>query len=129
MSDLDTLLAGQLPRPFGHRAHLVVAAAAVRRFGAAEAELVLRGALRAAARHAGVGEMYHDTITRFWCRLVAHAAGVSGAWELDELVEAVPQLTDAKAPWHHWSAERLASCSARASWVDPDLQPLPFGAP
>jgi hypothetical protein len=43
---------------------------------------------------------------------------------LEELVHANPQLLEKDFPLAYYSAERLFSEQARASWVEPDLKPL-----
>lgn len=125
-ADLDTLLRGELPQPFGHREHLAAALAAVDRFGSPAGEMIMRGALKAAATKAGAVAKYHDTMTMFWFGLVVYVAATHGAGSVDELATAAPVILDQRAPFLHWSRERLLSDAARSAWVPPDLQPVPW---
>jgi hypothetical protein len=43
----------------------------------------------------------------------------------DEFLERFPGLLDGGLVERHFSAELLATPAARATWVDPDLRPLP----
>jgi hypothetical protein len=70
-------------------------------------------------------EGYHETITQASLRAAAHAlAGRSRAEALAHLL-AGPQ---GRSDWllTYWSRQRLFTPQARARWVEPDLQPLPF---
>lgn len=71
---------------------------------------------------------YHETITRASLR-AAHA------WLAERphssLCEALDDLLASRygrSDWllAHWSKERLFSVDARRSWIEPDLEPLPF---
>ena len=126
---LDTLLGGSIPSPFRHRQHLEVTVAAIGRFGPDDAELVLRGAISSAARDAGLATKYHDTITRFWCRFVAHAVSDSGPEAtVDDLLLIAPALADKHAVSRHWADDAINSDAARRAWLNPDLEPMPTPA-
>ena len=58
---------------FHHRDHLRLAWLAVRRYGLVEAEAVVAEGIQHFAAVHGHAARYHDTMTRFWVRLVAHA--------------------------------------------------------
>lgn len=125
---LHAFFGGTLPNAaFHHRDHLRLAWLVVRRHGAASApDIVGRGIRRFAERH-GHGHRYHETMTRFWVRLVAHAAGHRPAIaEFDRFLDAFPMLLDASLPFRHWSRDALLAQPARSAWRDPDLLPLPF---
>ena len=59
---------------FHHRDHLRLAWLAVRRHGPDAAEEAVVGGIQRFAAHHGHITLYHDTMTRFWVRLVAHCA-------------------------------------------------------
>jgi hypothetical protein len=111
---------------FGHREHLRLAWLCVRRDGPARAEAaVARGLRRLAAAH-GVPGRYHATLTRFWVRLIAHAAGAApGLADFDAFLARYPLLLDRRLPARHYRPATLAGAAARARWVAPDLAPLP----
>lgn len=125
---------------FRHRDHLRLAWLAVRRHGGDAAEdVVATGISRfaqqsvgpihtaATARNHSHGPLYHETMTRFWVRLVAHA--VSDRPEIvnfDEFLAAYPLLLDKNTPLRHWSRETMFGAEARAAWRAPDLVALPF---
>jgi hypothetical protein len=112
---------------FHHRDHVRLAWLAVQRHGAARAEEVVTGGIQRFAEHHRHGPAYHDTMTRFWVRLVAHA--VSDRPEIadfDELLTAYPLLLDKNAPLRHWSREAMFAPEARAAWREPDMVALPF---
>lgn len=112
---------------FHHHDHLRLAWLAVRRHGGGLAEEVVTAGIQKFAEHHSHGPRYHDTMTRFWVRLVAHA--VSNRPEIedfDEFLAAYPLLLDKNTPLRHWSREAMFGSEARAAWQDPDLVALPF---
>ncbi len=79
------------------------------------------------ANRSALAARYHDTITRFWVRLVAHA--ITSRPELqdfDAFLAAYPILLDPTLPFRHWRREAMFTPEARAEWREPDLLPLPF---
>ena len=88
----------------------------------------MRETLRRFAAAAGKPQKYHETITLFWVHLLARAQAVSHGERLEDLVHANPQLLEKNFPLAYYSAERLFSDEARASWVEPDLKPLSIDA-
>jgi hypothetical protein len=118
--------AGAARDRFGHRDHLRVAWLLLARVGvAAGAEAFVAGLRRFAAAH-GASDKYHETLTRFWLRLVAHAMGERP--ELahpDAFLDAFPLLLEKALAERHWSREVLWSDTARREFVEPDLLPLP----
>jgi hypothetical protein len=112
---------------FRHRDHLRLAWLAVRRHGGVAAEEVVTAGIQRFAEHNSHGLAYHDTMTRFWVRLVAHA--VFHRPEIDDFetfLTAYPLLLDKNTPLRHWSREAMFAPDARAAWRDPDLVALPF---
>jgi hypothetical protein len=111
---------------FRHREHIRLAWLYVRRYGAAEAR---RRVARGIRRFAAVNDaraLYHETITRAWLRLVAAAVRRDRSIDsFEAFVAANPGLLDKQTPYAFYRRETLASDAARASWVEPDLLPLP----
>jgi CDP-diacylglycerol--glycerol-3-phosphate 3-phosphatidyltransferase len=130
MSDNDfvqAFLSGSLPNErFHHRDHLRLAWLLVRRLGpAAGSDAVASGIQRFAAHH-GHAAKYHETMTRFWARLVAHlAAARPDLTDFDAFLAAFPYLLDKSLPYRHWTPETMGSAAARARWIEPDVLALP----
>jgi hypothetical protein len=109
---------------FHHRDHLHLAWLAVR--NADQPVEVVGRAIRRYAEAHGAAAMYHETITAFWVRLVAHAVSeLPHIEDFDMFLDAFPLLLDKRLASHHWSDHVLWSDEARAAWAEPDLQPLP----
>ena len=112
---------------FRHRDHLRLAWLAVRRHGGDVAEEVVTKGIRTFAEHHSHGPRYHDTMTRFWVRLVDHALSAQPEiTDFDEFLAAYPLLLDKNTPLRHWSHEVMFGAEARAEWREPDLVALPF---
>ncbi len=112
---------------FRHRDHLRLAWLVVRRDGATAAPAVVADGIRRFAAGHRHGDRYHETLTAFWVRLVAHA--VQDGPDIDDFdgfLRAYPLLLDAQLPLRHWSRDALFAHAARASWQEPDIIPLSF---
>jgi hypothetical protein len=110
--------------PFDHRQHVKFAWTALCEHPVGEAEdLVADEISRFAAVHAP--GKYHDTLTRFWVRLVAHTRSVDGGDDFDAHMSRFPVLADRRAPWRHYAESTLAAPAARNGFVEPDLRPMP----
>jgi hypothetical protein len=111
---------------FRHRDHIRLAWIVLRQDGEkAGGERVSRGIRNFAAQH-GVSDRYHETITCFWVRLVAHAIEVEpGIDDFGAFLLRFPLLLDQQLVHRHWSHEMLAAPAARMGWVEPDVAPLP----
>jgi len=111
---------------FPHASHLKVAWVYL-----AETESVdaaadrMAAALRRFAASVGKSEKYHHTVTVFWMRVLAAARDAAPGADLDEILAAHPSLLDKTLPNAFYSPERFGSDAARASWIEPDLRPLP----
>ena len=69
---------------------------------------------------------YHETITQFWVRLVAHTRAAAGeATDFQTHVTRYPILLDKTALTKHYSSGALGAAGARSVFVEPDLVPLP----
>ena len=66
-------------------------------------------------------------MTRFWVRLIAHAAGArSEIDDFEEFLRAYPLLLDKELFLRHWSRQEMFAPEARTAWREPDLVALPF---
>jgi hypothetical protein len=79
---------------------------------------------------------YHETITRFYMRVLCDYVAYEEARPLGDWKERLSRLLarygDRELPLRHYSKDRLMSPEARFGWVEPDLRPLdppvvPFG--
>ncbi|HEX6544592.1 MAG TPA: hypothetical protein VF040_22735 [Ktedonobacterales bacterium] len=130
MNDEDfvqAFLTGTLPpTQFHHSDHLRLAWVLIRLTGVEEAARRITSGIRYFATAHGHAEKYHDTMTRFWVRIVGHAvARRPDISTFDEFLAAFPLLLEKDLPYRHWSRETMLSPDARARWVEPDIQTLP----
>ena len=110
---------------FHHALHLHVAWVYLAESSSVQqAAIKMRETLRRFATAAGKPQKYHETITFFWVHLLAGMQEISGEKGLQEIVRTNPQLLEKDFPLAYYSAERLFSDEARASWIQPDLKPL-----
>jgi hypothetical protein len=113
---------------FHHRDHIRLAWIYLQSYGALEARRRMAAAIRKFAALHGNSEKYHETITLAWLRLVADAmTRVPRETSFDTLTTVSPELLDKRTIEKFYSTAALASETARTSWVEPDLQPLPCG--
>ena len=111
---------------FRHRGHLRLAWLVLSRHRKDDAEQIVAREIQRLAVASGSPNRYHDTLTRFWVRLVGHAMeNATEAGSIDDLLARFPCLLDKGLPYRHWRAETFNSERARAGWVEPDLVPLP----
>ncbi len=112
---------------FHHGDHLRLAWLMVQRHGLVDAEVRVTAGIQNFAAANGHAARYHDTMTRFWVRLVAHAiASRPELQDFDAFLAAYPILLDPTLPFRHWRREAMFTPEARAEWREPDLLPLPF---
>jgi hypothetical protein len=122
---------GELPRAeWTHAAHLIVALCYARLYPAAEALRRLRAAIQhynvASAKTEAQKTGYHETITLAWFHLVRHFLDVfEDGRSLPALADALVELYSKDELRKHYTRDRLLSAEARATWVAPDLAPLP----
>ena len=64
-------------------------------------------------------------MTRAWLHFVAVHVERWGANSFEEFLTRNPDLLESKLIRHFYSRELLVSERARASWVSPDVRPLP----
>ena len=121
---LDGVLQRTLPKPaWTHEAHVAACWAAVRQHGVDGALTLLRAGIKQYNEATGVANTptsgYHETITRYY-------VGAVGRIAERPFADVVADPTVGRdGPLVHWSRDRLFTREARASWVEPDLVPLP----
>jgi hypothetical protein len=124
-TDAEYLQAAHAGAPrLGHREHVRLAWLVIRDEGHEQGGDRVARILRHLAELHGEGDPYHETLTRFWIRLVAHAIEVEPEIDdFDAFVDRFPLLLDGAIVKKHWTSETLAS--ARTAWVEPDVLALP----
>src|SRR5438094_1231271 len=113
---------------FTHAAHIAVALSYLDSFPPEQTLERMREKIRAFAAHHGVGNLYHETLTTFWMRLLEHVANTSEVdlplWRRINLI--VEDWTKRRPVEAHYSRELIRSQAARDKWVPPDRLPIPF---
>lgn len=111
---------------FHHRDHLRLVWLLTRRLGAEQAAIETAAGIRRFAAAQGHTQKYHETMTQFWLRLVAHLIRQRPEiQDFERFIAAYPQLMDKHLPLRHWRSDTMFGQTARATWVEPDLLPLP----
>ena len=114
------------PTAFHHRDHLRLAWRLIRQLGTPAATGMITEGIRSFAIQNGHADKYHETLTRFWVRIVSHLIDTRpDISTFERFLETYPQLLDKALPYRHWSRETIQSQAARAHWVEPDLLALP----
>ncbi len=125
---VDDLEACRLtPAQFDHRAHVRAAYCYLVEHDVEPAAARMRDTLVTLLQHNGVpASKYHETITMAWILAVRHFMELSPASaSADEFIDAQPRLLDSQIMRTHYSASVLFSPEARATFVTPDLAPIP----
>jgi len=119
------------PHEFNHHAHMTVAMWYLARMPFAEAVATMRANIQQFATRHNQSQLYHETITGFWMRLLHHVLEHAGPDEPfpDVVDRAIATFGSMQPFFRHYSRERAFSPEARRRWVDPDLLPLPFPVP
>jgi hypothetical protein len=94
----------------------------LRKFGYEKGSTMVKAGIKKFAEAKGATNLYHETITEFWIRLVQHAIENHPAETFDELFAAFPPLQDSKSIYRHYTKDFLMSNNARANWCSPDIQ-------
>ena len=116
-----------IPSQFDHAAHMAVALSYLAVASLADAQTRMRTTLRQFTARHGI-DVYHETITTFWMRLLNHLARGSyrdlPLWSRVNLI--VKRWEHAGAVETHYSRELISSRKAREDWILPDRLPLNF---
>jgi len=115
---------------WNHRAHLKVAYLYLTRFSFDEALQRLRAGIKAYNAAHNIGDSltsgYHETMTQAWLRLVyATLCQFGAAASADAFFNAQTQLSQTRTLLLFYSRDRIMSPEAKASFITPDLAPLP----
>jgi hypothetical protein len=119
---------GNLPsEEFDHRGHIRAAYAYLTGNGTDAAYRQMRtGLLNYLDAHGVDLSKYHDTMTRAWILAVRHFMEKTPDCDSAEtFIERNPVMLDPKIMLTHYSADLLFSEEARASFIEPDLDPIP----
>ncbi len=123
LSDLARFIRGEVdPRTFPHSEHVRMAFEMLRRHDFAETAFHYSAALRAMTAKIGKPEAFHQTTTIAFLALIAERLQGGGRADFTEFAAANPDLMMKSVLKRWYSAERLASTAARATFVLPDLQ-------
>ena len=116
-----------LPSQFHHCAHIAVALTYLSETPLDDATVRMRKTLQRFTQHHGVN-VYHETVTRFWMKLLDHLATTHyrdiPLWRRINLIVERWAVTDPVAA--HYSRDVIKSRAARESWIAPDRLPLSF---
>jgi len=123
-AELERFLRGEFDATrFRHREHVRMAFATLRRYDFAESVLRFSRALRSMAARAGKPEVFHQTVTIAFLALIAERMESDGHVDFDAFARANPDLIDKGALARWYRPERLASDSARRTFLLPDRLP------
>jgi len=122
--ELERFLRGELDAArFPHREHVRMAFETLRRYDFAEAVLRFSRALRAMAAKAGKPEAFHQTVTIAFLSLIAERMESGERSDFAAFVRTNADLIDKGALARWYRPERLASDSARRTFLLPDRLP------
>jgi hypothetical protein len=128
LSDAEFLAAFHactLPPSFFHHAdHLRLAWLHIHNHPLEAAVDNVRQGIQAYAKHLSKPELYHETLTVAWVRLIASHDEPT----FDEFLRLNESRLNAELLHRFWSPERLQSEAARKVWLAPDRMQLPVPA-
>lgn len=114
------------PSQFDHRAHVRLAYVYLAESDVEVAVGKMRAGLLAFLEHHDIPRSkFHETMTRAWVLAVRHFMNKSTSTSADDFIAKNPDLLDSRIMLTHYSAGVLFSSDARASFVEPDLDPIP----
>jgi hypothetical protein len=114
------------PSQFNHEAHVRLAYIYLVESDVESAVQRMRAALLNFIEHNGIPRSkFHETITRAWVLAVRHFMNKSSSTSFHDFIAKSQVLLDSKIMLTHYSASVLFSSDARASFVEPDLDPIP----
>ena len=114
------------PSQFNHQAHVRLAYVYLAEYGVNTATDKMRAALLTFLQHHNIpASKFHETLTRAWVLAVSHFMDRSTSTSAADFVAKNQVLLDSKIMLTHYSASVLFSADARASFIEPDLDPIP----
>lgn len=114
------------PSLFSHEAHVRLAYVYLVGHDVESAVQKMREALLNFIEHNDIPRSkFHETITRAWVLAVRHFMNKSSSTSSADFIAKNQELLDSKIMLTHYSASVLFSSDARASFVEPDLDPIP----
>ena len=125
----DDFGAGRIaPAAFNHRAHLRLAYIFLCERDLDTACALMRDAIRQFLVVNGVDtNKYHETLTRAWMMAVRHfMMNSASARSFEDFVKQHEVMLDPKIMLTHYSRDILFSARARATFVKPDIDPIPI---
>ncbi len=114
------------PLQFNHEAHVRLAYVYLVESGLESAVQRMRETLLHFLERNGIPRSkFHETITCAWVLAVRHFMDRSTSTSSADFIAKNQELLDSKIMLTHYSASVLFSSDARASFVEPDLDPIP----
>lgn len=114
------------PAQFNHEAHVRLAYVYLAEHDVDSATRKMFGALLNFLQHHGVpASKFHETLTRAWVLAIRHFMDRSTSTSAGDFVAKNQVLLDSNIMLTHYSASVLFSSDARASFIAPDLDPIP----
>lgn len=115
------------PSEFSHEAHVRLAYVYLVESDVEPAVQKMREGLLRFIEHNDVPRSrFHETITRAWVLAVRHFMNKASSPSSADFMAKNPELLDSKIMLTHYSASVLFSADARAAFVEPDLDPIPW---
>lgn len=116
-----------LPSQFNHRAHLVVALSYLHlsRLAVTEATARMRAGLYRFLDHHGEDrQVYNETITLFWIKLVQSFLDRTDTSRplADIANDMIEAYANSQLIYSYYSKERLSSDEAKKEWTEPDVK-------
>jgi len=117
------------PDQFAHHAHMTVALWYLTQLPLDQATDKMRTAIQRFAAFHHQTQLYNETITLFWMKLLDHFLSIAqpNTALADVTQQALIALGSMRFVFSHYSKALVFSEKARHQWVDPDLIPLSFG--
>jgi hypothetical protein len=114
------------PARFDHEAHVRLAYVYLTENDVDPAVQRMRAALLTFLEHNNIPPAkFHETLTRAWILAVRHFMDKAPSTSASEFIDRNRELLDSRIMLTHYSAQLLFSPDARASFVEPDLEPIP----
>lgn len=119
------------PSAFDHGAHVRLAYVYLCEGSIDDASGKMKAAILSFLAFLGAdSSKYHETMTRAWVMAVDHFMKRSATCtSYSQFASVSPPLLDSKIMLTHYSAETLFSPTARAGFVEPDIQSIPPPSP